>query len=242
MIRRGCRNSFTIPFMYGFSRKMFLMLYSINWSNFIVWLPFLIKILGNMCIAIICFPGYDVINFEINVICLIKPFFGMTKKSEQNFKYLENQKCFCGKIKSIFLSFLKNFQSPKIAWYCTFKMWTWNFQTSKVLSVLLKNQSVKNYHIRQSPTQPTFTCSKSKTETLEGGVNTSSETSERQNIRSTSSTSFFWRFYSWPWTSKYYLGNGKTMILTSSKSHHENIWTGFSDFHYLICNIRKSKY
>ena len=27
-------------FVYDFSTKMFLMLYSINWSNFIVWLPF----------------------------------------------------------------------------------------------------------------------------------------------------------------------------------------------------------
>ena len=39
--------------MYGFSRKIFLMLYSINWLNFILWLPLLLEILGNMCIAII---------------------------------------------------------------------------------------------------------------------------------------------------------------------------------------------
>ena len=42
--------------------KTFLMLYSINWQNFFVWLPLLLEILGNMCIAIICFPGCDVIN------------------------------------------------------------------------------------------------------------------------------------------------------------------------------------
>ena len=41
-------------FMYDFSTKMFLMLYSINWQNFIPWLPLLIEILGNMCIAIVC--------------------------------------------------------------------------------------------------------------------------------------------------------------------------------------------
>ena len=41
-------------FMFDLSRKMFLMLYSINWLNFIVWLPSFLKILGNMCIAIAC--------------------------------------------------------------------------------------------------------------------------------------------------------------------------------------------
>ena len=53
-------------FVYAVSRKMFLILYSINWPNFIVRLPFLLEILGNMCIAIVCFLGCDVINFEIN--------------------------------------------------------------------------------------------------------------------------------------------------------------------------------
>ena len=43
-------------FVYDFLTKLFLMLYSINWSNLIVWLPLLLEILGNMCIgiAIIC--------------------------------------------------------------------------------------------------------------------------------------------------------------------------------------------
>ena len=36
-----------------FTTKMFL-LYSINWRNFIVWLPLLLDISGNMCIAIVC--------------------------------------------------------------------------------------------------------------------------------------------------------------------------------------------
>ena len=41
-------------FVYGFSRKMFFMLYSINSPNFIDWLPLLYEISVNMCIAIIC--------------------------------------------------------------------------------------------------------------------------------------------------------------------------------------------
>ena len=41
-------------FVYDFSIEMFLMLYSIDWPNFIVWLPLLLEILGNMCITIVC--------------------------------------------------------------------------------------------------------------------------------------------------------------------------------------------
>ena len=40
-------------FVYDFSTKMFFMLYSINWPNFIAWLPLLREILDNMCIAIV---------------------------------------------------------------------------------------------------------------------------------------------------------------------------------------------
>ena len=58
-----------------------------------------------MCIEIVCFPGSDVINFEINFIFLIKPFFCMTKKSRQKHKYLENERSFQGEIKNIFHHF-----------------------------------------------------------------------------------------------------------------------------------------
>ena len=34
--------------------EIFLLLYSINWSNFIVWLPLLREILGNMWIVSVC--------------------------------------------------------------------------------------------------------------------------------------------------------------------------------------------
>ena len=44
----------------------------------------------------------DVINFGINFIILIKPFFYKTKKARQKFKYLENENNFQGEIKSIF--------------------------------------------------------------------------------------------------------------------------------------------
>ena len=57
-------------------------------------LYFLGNILDNMCIAVVCFPGCEVINFEINLIFLIKPFFYMAKKPREKFKYLENKKSF----------------------------------------------------------------------------------------------------------------------------------------------------
>ena len=62
-------------FVYDFSTKVFLMLYSINSPNFIAWLPLLLEILDNMCIAIVCYPGCDVMYFEINLIFPIEPFF-----------------------------------------------------------------------------------------------------------------------------------------------------------------------
>ena len=41
-------------FLHDFWRRMFLLLYSINWPNFIVWLPLIREILGNMCTVIVC--------------------------------------------------------------------------------------------------------------------------------------------------------------------------------------------
>ena len=53
LLEKGLKVVFLPYFKYDFSRKMFLMLYSINWQNFIVWLPLLLQILVNMCIAIL---------------------------------------------------------------------------------------------------------------------------------------------------------------------------------------------
>ena len=68
----------------------------------IAWLSLLLDILLNKFIAVFSFPVRDVINFEINLIFLINPFFYMTKKLRQKFKYLENGKNFKHEIKSIF--------------------------------------------------------------------------------------------------------------------------------------------
>ena len=41
-------------FSAWFSRKIFLLLHSINSTNFIAWMPLLLEILGNMCIVSVC--------------------------------------------------------------------------------------------------------------------------------------------------------------------------------------------
>ena len=48
--QKGSRTSFSTTFshfVYNFSRKMFLMLYTNKWPNKILWLPWLFEILGN---------------------------------------------------------------------------------------------------------------------------------------------------------------------------------------------------
>ena len=66
-----CLNSlkcYTVCFYFTlFDEKKSLTLYSINWPSFIIWLPFRLEILGNMCILNVDLPGFDVINFEINL-------------------------------------------------------------------------------------------------------------------------------------------------------------------------------
>ena len=58
-----------------FSKKKFILLFYVNWPDFIAWLFLLCEILGNMWIVIVCKPRCDVINYEINLIFLIQPFF-----------------------------------------------------------------------------------------------------------------------------------------------------------------------
>ena len=57
-----------------------------------------------MFVAIVSFPGFDIINFEINVILLVKSFSNLSKKSRQKSKYHENEKSFEGEVKKFFFS------------------------------------------------------------------------------------------------------------------------------------------
>ena len=92
---------------------MLFNIYSINWPSFIVWLPLLLEIFGNMCIAIVCWPGFDVINFKTNLTFLIKPFLYMTKMSRQKLKISWKRKELLRGNKIHFLLFLSDFKSPK---------------------------------------------------------------------------------------------------------------------------------
>ena len=62
-----------------------------------------------MYIAIGCYLVCDVINFEVYLILLIKPFYYMTKESEQTFEYLKNERTFKVKWETFFI-ILKGFQ------------------------------------------------------------------------------------------------------------------------------------
>ena len=78
---------------YDFSRKMFFMLCSINWSIYLPDRLYFFKYC-TLCTAIVCFLGCDVINFEFVRIFLIKMFSCMIKKSKEKCRYLDNEKSF----------------------------------------------------------------------------------------------------------------------------------------------------
>ena len=111
-----------LHFGYYFSRKIFRMLYSINWPNLIVWLPLLLEILGNMCIAIICFPDCDVINFGINL-TPNQAIFLYDRKAKTKIEIPWERKELLRWNKKHFSLFLKAFQLPKIVSDLRVRIW-----------------------------------------------------------------------------------------------------------------------
>ena len=67
-----------------------------------------------MCIVIVCFPGCDVIIFDINFIFLIMPIFCMTENSRQKLKSFEYEKSFLRWNRKHFASFWNCFQWSQI--------------------------------------------------------------------------------------------------------------------------------
>ena len=112
-------------FVYEFLRNMFHMLHSINWPNFIVSFLYFSRYWAIYVLQL--FVSWHVINFEINLIFLIKSFCYMTKKSRQIPKYLENEIGFWREIKSILHHFYRAFSCQKLfqTWECTFKFSAW---------------------------------------------------------------------------------------------------------------------
>ena len=79
-------HDFLFLFCMTFDRKYFYCF--VNWPNFIIWLPLLLAIMGNMCIVIIRDPVCNVINFQIKLGFLIKLFSHMIKKSQKKLNIL----------------------------------------------------------------------------------------------------------------------------------------------------------
>ena len=100
-------------FLHNYLRKIFLLIYSTTWLNVMVWLSLLCEILGNVCIVIVCWPGCDVLNFEINLICLIKPFFLHDQKLKTKMSVSWEWKDLLRSNKKHFSSFLNGFHWRK---------------------------------------------------------------------------------------------------------------------------------
>ena len=66
-----------------------------------------------MCVEIVYFPGYGVLNFEINLTLVIKLFFYMNKNSRQKINYFENEKNFLRLNKKTFLFIFKEVSIAK---------------------------------------------------------------------------------------------------------------------------------
>ena len=86
LLEKGLGIVSTPHFVHGFQEKCFSCCILLNDQ---ISLSDCLYFLGNMRIAFVCFPGCYVINFEINLVFLIKRFFYITKKSRQKFKYFE---------------------------------------------------------------------------------------------------------------------------------------------------------
>ena len=81
-------------FLNDFRGKIFLTFHSINWPNFIVWLPLFLEILENKCIAIVCFQVFDVKNFEIILATLSSYFPTWPKIQDENQNILRTKRAF----------------------------------------------------------------------------------------------------------------------------------------------------
>ena len=91
-------------FEYDFLRKIFLMLYSINLPNKIIWLHLLLEILVIVCIVIICSPARDITNFEIKL-CDQAIFLHDQKNQNKSLNIFRTKKRFRWNKKALFIIF-----------------------------------------------------------------------------------------------------------------------------------------
>ena len=82
--------------MHDFWRKIFLMLYSVNWPSSIVWLPLHLKILGNMFI---------IIAYKSTLSFWPSRFSTWPKSQDKDFNILKTKRTFKIKRKAFFIIF-----------------------------------------------------------------------------------------------------------------------------------------
>ena len=78
-------------FVYDFSRKMFIIYILLTDQVLLSDCLYFFRY-WEICVLQLFVSQVDVIDFETNLIFLIKSFFYMTKKSRRKFKYHENKK------------------------------------------------------------------------------------------------------------------------------------------------------
>ena len=139
-------------FLHDFWREIFLLLYSINWPNFIFWLLLLREILGNLSIVIICWLVCDVIDFEINLIFLTKPFLQWPKNQDKNLNFLWMKRAFKIKYKTVFIIF-KVLSLKQMKNY--FGRWEPNFKIEHKISLIITTTIVTtcSYHLQMETSQ-----------------------------------------------------------------------------------------
>ena len=105
-------------FPYDFQEKYFSSYILLTTQIFLSDCLYFIEIFRKTCAAIFRYQFCDVINFEIYLSFLTKPFSSMNKSSEQKTEISQEGKKLFRWNKNHFSSFLKEVQ----AWECTFKM------------------------------------------------------------------------------------------------------------------------
>ena len=92
-------------FPYDFQEKYFSSYILLTTQIFLSDCLYFIEIFRKTCAAIFRYQFCDVINFEIYLSFLTKPFSSMSKSSEQKLKYLKKERTFSGEMKTIFCLF-----------------------------------------------------------------------------------------------------------------------------------------
>ena len=109
--KKRSRTSLLASFSASFLKKNIFSRYNLLMDQIlIVWLPLLLEIFGSMCIVFICFLVDNIINFEINLSFLIKPFPTLPKTTVLQFKYNNEKKLLR---QNNFLSFSDNIHWKK---------------------------------------------------------------------------------------------------------------------------------